>query len=434
MLLIHVKRSPVRWIFPVALAFNLAMLFFRNRYWIGVWPETSAAAQMPAYLTSGLAAAAAAWSVGAPHRHGTVEQKLPLAVPRWRREVPPVATVLLYFVLISLIVQAIAFGLTLRTNPPGIELWPGYVVMGLTVICLAVAFGHVVGKALSGRFAAAVAGLAWFIVSMYLGSQWDFGVVSGPVYNELDTLTVMVRLLGAVALISLAVALPNFLARERAAVSRRTERRWLRPAVVVTVAAVVLCAVTAVLGSPVKGREKPAEVLCVGVRLKVCMWPEHQKYQSAVEDIVQRAERLPAVFVLPGRFDEYGVSYQMRVVDGVIDLTDRSGLPPYFYIPDGSTWALSGTVATEIMKVSLRYCAKAPFSKGEQVDLRANETEAWLEAFLAGGGRPDYHTNRSGEAAAAARRGEERANHGSEAEQFAWAGERVTEYNAASCL
>ncbi|HEY0698625.1 MAG TPA: hypothetical protein VGD43_12545, partial [Micromonospora sp.] len=71
---LHLRNCPVRWALPVLVALDLAALFLRSRYWIGVWPETGAAAQVPAYLLAPLVAGAAAWAAAAPVRQRTGEQ------------------------------------------------------------------------------------------------------------------------------------------------------------------------------------------------------------------------------------------------------------------------------------------------------------------------------------------------------------------------
>ncbi|MEU5941042.1 hypothetical protein ABZ807_18025 [Micromonospora sp. NPDC047548] len=415
----------------------MAMLFLRNRHWIGVWPETAAAAQMPATLLSGLAAAAAAWSVAAPARHGTAEQSLPLVVPRWRRELPGAAAVVAYFVAVSLLGQLVGVVVTARTAPPGFGLWPGYVVMALVVIVLAVAFGHAVGKVLSGRFAAAVAGLAWLIIAMYLGQLLDLSVLDGRVYDQINLLTITVRLLFAVVLLALAILLPPLNLRVGGHIPPGAGEpfalRRLGPAAVVSAATVVLLIAAAGLGSPIEARPEPAAALCQGTKVQVCLWPEHKKYEKDVAEITARIDRLPAFFTIPPRFDEYGLSYRSMSTDATVFYTDRGDRPPYFFILDGSIWSITGTMATEIVARSLTFCADEGASKGEQVDLRAVELQNWLEGYLVGGGQPDYRTNASSERQAAAARGHERANQGSAAVQFAWASELVKGFNSAPC-
>lgn len=429
------KRSPARWFVPFALAIGLAMLFVRGRYWMGVWPETSAAAQIPAILVSGLSAAAAAWSVGATARNGTVEQTIASALPRWRRELPGAVATLFYFAVASLAVQAVAFTFTIRANPPGFGLWPGYVLMALVVTVLSVAFGHLVGKLLSGRFAAAVAGLTWFIGATFFGSSLELTVLKGPVYEEVDGLTMVVRFLAALALFALAVVVPPLASINRATLGdSRSVFHRLRPLLVTSAVSMTLVLTAGLLGTPISARQPEGEALCQGDRrITICLWPEHEKYREMVAGIIDRAERLPPEFAVPNQLDEYGISFRASVDagSGVIDVS--ADHLPYFVLAEGSIWSVSGQLAVETVKDSLTYCDGEAATKGERLDEKAIELQDWLEAYLAGGGRPDYRTNASAERKDVASRAIDRANSGDIAAQVSWATTVIKDYNGAPC-
>ncbi|MFV2110132.1 hypothetical protein [Micromonospora sp. LOL_015] len=428
------RRSPVRWFVPFALTASVAMLLVRDRYWVGVWPETSAAAQIPAVLVSGLSAAAAAWSAGSAVRHGTVEQTIASALPRWRRELPGVTVTLFYFAMVSLAVQVVAFAFTIWMNPPGFGMWPGYVLMALVVTVLSVAFGHLVGKVLSGRFAAAVAGLTWFMGATYFGPSLELAVLKGPVYEEVDGLTIVVRFLSALALLALAVAIPPLGSLPWAAVgdSRSAFRRF-QPLLLTSVVSVTLVLTATAIGSPISLRESKGEALCQGgERVVICLWPEHEKYRDMIAGIIHRAERLPLEFTIPSHFDEYGLSFRAfssgsRDVDLTVDHV------PYFVLMEGSIWSVSGPIAVEIVKHSLAFCEGDSGAKGEQLEEKAIELQDWLEAYLAGGGQPDYRTSASTERKDIASRAVDRANSGDTAAQLSWATTVIEDYNGAPC-
>ena len=61
---LHLRTSPIRWALPVLVALDMAVIFLRGRHWIGVWPETGAAAQVPAYLLGVVGAGAACCASG----------------------------------------------------------------------------------------------------------------------------------------------------------------------------------------------------------------------------------------------------------------------------------------------------------------------------------------------------------------------------------
>ncbi|MER7169588.1 hypothetical protein ABT336_26475, partial [Micromonospora sp. NPDC000207] len=44
---LHLRNSPIRWALPVLVLLDLAVIFLRTRHWMGVWPETGAAAEGP---------------------------------------------------------------------------------------------------------------------------------------------------------------------------------------------------------------------------------------------------------------------------------------------------------------------------------------------------------------------------------------------------
>ncbi|MFF5230963.1 hypothetical protein [Dactylosporangium sp. NPDC000521] len=428
------RRSPVRWFVPFALVASLAVLLVRDRYWIGVWSETSAAAQIPALLVSGLSAAAAAWSVGSTARHGTVEQTLASALPRWRRELSGVVGALFYFAVVSLAVQAVAVAFTVRTNPPGFGMWAGYLLMGLVVTVLSVAFGHVIGKWLSGRFAAAVAGLSWFIVATYLGQSLALTVLSGPVYEQVDELTMVVRLLAALALVAVAVMVPSMDSATRAVASgAESVPRRSRPLVLTSAVAVFLLLFAAMLGNPITARQPTTAALCQGAqRVVICLWPAHEKYRAMVSGIIDRAERLPPELKIPPHFDEYGLSFRPFSTDSRnVDLTTDH--LPYFILTEGSIWSVSGPIAVETVKNSLTFCEGDVATKGQQLNDTVTELQDWLEAYLAGGGRPDYHTSAAAERKAIASRAIDRANSGDIAAQLSWAATVIKDYNGASC-
>ncbi|MBN9609251.1 MAG: hypothetical protein J0I11_08030 [Actinobacteria bacterium] len=396
-----------------------------------MWPQTAAAAQIPAILLSGLAAAAAAWSVTATTRFGMTEQMRAMVVPGWRRELPFALVVTGYFAGVILLCQVVAAVPTARTWPPGFGLVPGYVVMALVVIVLSVAFGHLVGKLLSGMFAAAVAGLAWLLIAMYLGQMIGLGVVSGPVWDEIDLPIVLARLLFAVALLALAIVIPP---RSRARADggwRRKGATWFGATALA--ATVLLLGVTVAAGSPIKARPPVATDECAGVTVKLCLWPEHAKYLPQIEAMAARLDQMPDSLEVPARIDEYGLTYRPGV-PGQTVFTDVPDHPPYFALVEGSMWSVAVSIADIIGRKNIHPCTAPGTSKSDDEYLRAVEFVAWVEAYLVGGtGGPDYHTSAGADRQAAAARGVARAHHGTAEEQFAWALKTKNAFNDAPC-
>ena len=138
---LQLRNSPIRWAVPALVALDLAALFLRNRYWIGVWPEAGAAAQVPTYLLGPVVAGTAAWSAAAPVRYGLAEQLTAARVHRAIAEAHRLGATVVLRITPYLVGQAVAFALTARTFPPGLSLWAGYFAHGAFVTLLTVALG-----------------------------------------------------------------------------------------------------------------------------------------------------------------------------------------------------------------------------------------------------------------------------------------------------
>lgn len=136
---LHLRTSPIRWSLPVLLAVDLAALFLRNRSWIGVWPESGAAAQVPAYLLGVVAAGVAAWAAGTQTRHRLGEQLAVARVHPATSEAYRLGATLILLLIPYVIGQVVAFAVTARTFPPGLGLFWGYALLGLFVMVMATA-------------------------------------------------------------------------------------------------------------------------------------------------------------------------------------------------------------------------------------------------------------------------------------------------------
>ncbi|MFF0389246.1 hypothetical protein ACFYS8_11180 [Kitasatospora sp. NPDC004615] len=124
----ELRRSPLRWVFPVLVAVVLLVLFGRDRSWIGVWSQASAAAQIPAFYLGPAMAGAAAWAAAARRRAGVVVG-FAAARPSWRIEAVQVAAGLTYGLAAYAVGVLTAVAVTVRDGGPGFW-WPGYVLLG----------------------------------------------------------------------------------------------------------------------------------------------------------------------------------------------------------------------------------------------------------------------------------------------------------------
>jgi hypothetical protein len=194
---LHVRNSPIRYALPVLIAIDVAVLLLRNRYWIGVWPETGAAAQVPASLLGVVGAGAAAWAAGAPARHRLEEQLTAARVHPARIEAYRLGATLIVLLIPYMVGQAVAFAVTARTFPPGVHLWLGYLLLGVFVTLLAVVLGWACGKLLGPVFAALTAALGFLFLSALL-DRWVVGAArtTAPTRPPICTSPVMSRLSG----------------------------------------------------------------------------------------------------------------------------------------------------------------------------------------------------------------------------------------------
>ncbi|MFC7760497.1 hypothetical protein ACFQY4_22545 [Catellatospora bangladeshensis] len=331
---LHVRNSPLRWALPVLVTLDLAVLLLRGRHWIGVWPETGAAGQIPAYLVGVLGAGASAWASAAPTRHGVAEQLSASRVHPALLEGHRLAATAVIMLVPYLLGQLVAGALTVRTNPPGVHLFLGYLAHGVFVTLLCVCLGWAVGKLFGSVLASLVASLGCLVL-MGLMDQWTgFIVLTGRPDVAIDPGALLLRF-GMIAV--LLVTLPWMNGGPRRTLALVPVPAFLGIMVVLFAAPVVV------------DREPPGDdAVCVAGRTTLCLWPEHEKYLPVLRELGARLDRLPAAFTLPPRINEFGVE-RVRVVDGQGNefFDDEQG-PPFFYILEGSPWSSAGDIGTAI--------------------------------------------------------------------------------------
>ena len=420
---LHLRNSPIRWSIPVLIAGDIAVLFLRNRFWIGVWPETGAAGLVPAYLLGVVGAGAAAWAASSPARHGVEEQTRAARVHPSVSEAYRLAATLVVLLVPYLAGQAVAFAMTARTFPPGVHLWLGYLLLGLFVMLVAVALGWACGRLLGNIFGALTAALGFLFLTTLL-ERVGFGVVSGRPEVTVDPMPLALRL-GAVILVLL--IMPWLTAGPG-------QQHGRRPLLLVPgVLPLLLIMVTT---AAVTDRKAPGDnVICVQGPTALCVWPEHEKYLTQLRELNTRIERLPDAFILPPRINEVGL-HKTRYIgpDGKEYLGYEEG-PPIFHILEGSPWSYAGDISNAITTSTFdfknfRTCQWDKLTSLDQSRLRA--VGAWLETYLAGQGSPDYHTNAPAEMQEAWSVGRAMTHH-PQTEQFRWAQGEVNELRGRYC-
>jgi hypothetical protein len=407
------RSTVARWFVLPQIVLGVASLFGRSRYWIGIWPETGAAAQVSAFFVSIFAAGIAAWIIAQVEARGLHEQAASAAIRPITIDLTRFIAALVWPLLSYLAVAAVAFAATARGQfPPGIGSYFEYILLGAVVVVFGSAWGWLIGKVLTPVVAAVCAALSWFVVaSTLVGSP-----VSGPPWMYVDLGVLSLRFGVVIAFVLAVCAVPWRAGRQDRFVKR------------VVIAVVVLLAVAGVHASTaVIGHRAPsAKPLCVNGTIEYCLWPEDAKYVGLVKAVDREVAVLPVRLPLPARIVDYGLSGSSTFVDG-IEVIHEGNFSPEFDISEGSRWALARGVALAITQAVFAGCDPAV----EDPDNRAEQIFAWLEWRLAGGGIPDYTTNAPPDLQAAWSAGR-RAGAESEQAQAAWVsrviGEKMEHY------
>lgn len=304
-LIIELRRCPVRWWFPGFLGVDIFILLFRSRAWIGVWPQASAAAQLPTFYFGMALAAAAAWSAGRITRAEAEELMLQMPRSFWRREALALSAVWLYGLAAYILGVVVAAVLSFRSAGPGF-LWPSYLLLGVSMITLCSGVGHLVGRNLRSSFMAPLVAVVvvFLITSQKYGEDHIFYVLTGSVQLGVSMWAVAVRLAVALAVALLAVTIVPWSERADA---RRTPRRYV-PSVVAVVVLVTATIALGAGGSLRYRRPAPAPALCSSSAPRVCVWPENRKYLPVASGFAQRIASLPpGLMQMPDGFYEQGL-------------------------------------------------------------------------------------------------------------------------------
>lgn len=308
---IELRRSPLLTAFPVMIAVDLLVLFGRSRYWIGVWPEASVAAQVVTIFLGPVLAGVSAWQAGRASRAGMPESLL--AAPRlgWRIEAVRLSATLTLGFLAYAAGCLIAAAVSFDDAGPGF-LWPSYLVLGASTLIIFASVGHLAGRWWpSAAFTPVVCALGCFISMLAL--PFKFNVLAGPPDTYLRPLPVAVRFLCALTLAVLAVTAPTL----RGSAERQMPR-WKTPVRIRGVA--VLSVATSFLALaflPAAGElrvERPSSAtapLCARAddrAPRVCVWPEHRKYLPELTRMAQRLGRPVQPWMkAPDEFREFGL-------------------------------------------------------------------------------------------------------------------------------
>ncbi|RKS76399.1 hypothetical protein BZB76_1754 [Actinomadura pelletieri DSM 43383] len=411
----EVRRSPLRWLFPVLVCIDLAALFGRDTYWIGVWPQASAAAQIPSLFFGPALAASATWAAGRAHRHGFAEQLRASALPSWRPEIALLACTLAYGMLAYGVGVAAATVVSLPDAGSGF-LWPGYVLLGMGNVVGCAAVGHAIGRWARSAFMAPVCcGIGVFVLLGLFGQSLGLFVLSGHPQVEVVDSALTTRLVLAAAITGLALLIPL-----AAAKGTQRWRSGLMPRLTAAGICVGLVVVTyeIALGASLQTeRAAPAEPLCSKGTPRVCVWPEDRKYLPELEKMANRLASLPSDrFKVPSTFMEAGLGEDKYAG---------------FQIIEGSMWSVSPNMASSVLQETVKPYCPAANQAAEDRHMRATfELTIWLEAWAnnagqpasVGGGPPGVDLRQIGALVKQP-----------ETTQFQWAKQRIDQINGTPC-
>lgn len=344
---IELRRSPLLTAFPVMIAVDLLVLFGRSRYWIGVWPEASVAAQIVTLFLGPVLAGVSAWQAGRSSRAGMPELLLAAARPGWQIEAMRLAATLTLGFLAYAIGCLTAAAVSLGDAGPGF-LWPSYLLLGASTLIIFASVGHLAGRWWpSPAFTPIVCALGCFISMLAL--PFKFNVLAGPPDTHLSPAPVALRLLCALALAVLAVTAPPLKRRAERQTPHRKLPRHIRGAA----AASVVCSFTALAAVPAAGElrvERPASAtapLCDRAdesAPRVCVWPEHRKYLPELTQLAHHLDQADQPWIkVPAEFHEFGLRRT--------DLGDRG-----FDIAEGHVRTAAIAMADEVFTASFGRC------------------------------------------------------------------------------
>ncbi|MEU3078391.1 DUF7224 domain-containing protein [Streptomyces laurentii] len=379
--LTELRRSPLLTAFPVMVAVDLAVLFGRSRYWIGVWPEASVAAQIVTLFLGPVLAGVSAWQAGRASRAGMPEFLLAAARPAWRIEAARLAATLTLGFLAYGIGCVVAAAVSFRDAGPGF-LWPSYLLLGAATLVIFASVGHLAGRLWpSPGFTPIVCALGCFISMLSL--PFRFNVLAGPPDTHLNPLPLAVRLFVALTLAVLAVAAPSLPRKSEREITTR-ELPWRTRGVVLVSAVGAGLALTAAPAAGELRGERPATAttpLCERAdenAPSVCVWPEHRKYLPELTRMAQRLDVRPSRPWIrpPAEFREFGLA-RTRLGD------------PGFDIAEGHVRTAAIAMADQVFRTSFGWCTPP---RGKPEARRAwqaiDNLHMWLE-YQATGQDPD---------------------------------------------
>ncbi|MEU7054530.1 ABC transporter permease [Streptomyces sp. NPDC046197] len=366
---IELRRSPLLAALPVLILVDLAVLFGRSRYWIGVWPEASVATQVVTLFLGPVLAAVSAWQAGRASRAKLPEFLLAAARPSWQVEAARLAATLTMGFFSYVLGAVVAAVVTFPDAGAGF-LWPSYFFLGVATLTLFAAAGHLAGRYWpSPAFTPVICALGGFVLLLSIGQGFGIFVIAGAPSETVRPLPVVLRLLLAALLAALAVLAPE--------PPYKTEKLKSRPLSVRHRGAffgVASCCLVVLASFPIGGqiqterKSAEGEILCdraTSTAPEVCVWREHRKYLRELTAMAARLRGVPQSWVrTPATFYEEGLR---RTSHGDLG----------FDIPEGHVRGAAVAMAGQVSSLSFGDCL--PPGDADRAWDAVNRIDLWLE-------------------------------------------------------
>jgi hypothetical protein len=375
---IELRNSPLRWFLPGLIIIDLAAVFGRELYWIGVWPQASAAAQIPALYLGPALSATTAWVAGRSKRANFDEHLAAASRQAWQIDGLQFAVILLYGLLAFSAGALAAAAVSIKFAGPGF-LWPSYLLLGIAVLIVCAAIGHAMGRLINVRFIVpVVCGIVTFWAIKNSGSPLELFVLYGDPQVIISVVPLAHRLLFAIFAALLAVILPTMLIRTRAGWRTRANLLALGGGSLTVIGAAGLAVLNA--GPLIVERSVPKVPLCSNSTPKVCVWPDDRKYLDELTIMAKRLAEIPGDLIsLPPAFYERGLRGTSRDAVYYQD----------FYIIEGFLWSAAEGMAGQVLDTTIKnWCDAADQYKGDRRMAAMWELMIWLKSRATGGERP----------------------------------------------
>lgn len=335
------RRTPMRWFALLMASIQVAMMLTDFHSWRLVLSQASAAVTTPWLFLAPLAAAGAAWTTR--HLLPKDDQDAFSGLTPWHRSL--YLQCLLTNGLLSCGVVLLG-ALTARTGcllggAPAGPLWWSYLFMAISIAWSAAAFGTLLSLLGSTSwFSALLAALLVFGRLFWISetSALTRSFLDGSPDSQLSSAGLASAAAEMIGMTVLALGLPALLRRLRpggTALWPQGTGSRLR-LLAASTGALSLLITASLLGPVLTARPAPAQPLCVGSQVSVCLWPEESAYLAEVSALSGSAAQVA---------QEHGITDDLVLYEVGLEGVPRLG---DFQLVNGSTRFLAADISTAL--------------------------------------------------------------------------------------